>query len=397
MQNFNFFIYLNTNSDANSSNNPSLSNFKWSRNLNSILVNDSESLSFSLAPGETKSIFSGVRTLAQDNTTQYSISLVPGTSNIYKLAWSGGTAPAFRTKRSPGADATTAVNVTQNGPLLTFSSAPSTFASFSGQVAGMTTNIVITADNAGSGGNSVALTFDGSTSINAAISAWNIANPSNTITLTSGDGSQIPNNLEEIDLSGGITRTQFNLISGGVQVGDQVLVGNLFNPMNQGIWKILAVSSTSFTIENEVGAVEGPITLGSGFASQIDIFSMAGVQAGDTLVISGGFSLVSQGSYQVVLVTDGYIQFYSTASLPQESNIMTQAVAIYSAAKQLIYLETDQPVNALLNGSVNNKIEPFVVSNSVQPGMLLLKSTTYSLSVTNNGTNTANLFFAGVE
>lgn len=75
---------------------------------------------------------------------------------------------------------------------------------FTGQAAGMTTDVTITADNEGTAGNSIALMFDGSTSIDDALDAWNLANPSNTASLTSGDGSQIPDNAEEIDLAGGV-------------------------------------------------------------------------------------------------------------------------------------------------------------------------------------------------
>jgi len=80
---------------------------------------------------------------------------------------------------------------------------PAVAASFEGQVAGMTTDITIEADTADADGNNIVLTFDGLDDIDAAIAAWNLANPANTATLTAGDGSQIPDNLEEIQLAGG--------------------------------------------------------------------------------------------------------------------------------------------------------------------------------------------------
>lgn len=66
------------------------------------------------------------------------------------------------------------------------------YASFTGQITGMTSNVTITADVIGTTGNSIALAFDGSTNINTAISTWNSGNPSNTCTLTTGDGTQTP-------------------------------------------------------------------------------------------------------------------------------------------------------------------------------------------------------------
>jgi hypothetical protein len=75
--------------------------------------------------------------------------------------------------------------------------------SFTGPAAGMTTDVTITADTAGAAGNSISLSFDGMTDVDDALAAWNLANPSNTASLISGDGSQTPDDLETIDLADG--------------------------------------------------------------------------------------------------------------------------------------------------------------------------------------------------
>lgn len=308
---------MNAYSDRHPSNNPSKNNFKWERELHSLPVENPVSLEFSLAPGETRTLFNGSRTLTQDNTTQYSIALVAGKTSTYQLSWVGGTAPQFRTPRVSGADATTQVTVTLNGPVATFTS------------------------------------------------------------------------------TGG---TPFSLISGGVVVGDFVRIGNLFNSLNQDQWQIIAVTATSFSVSNSGAVAEGPITLGAGFATQIDIYSAAGVQVNDTLVISGGFSLVTQGSYLVTAVSDIWVQFSSTAVLPAEGPITTQAIAFYSEANRLVYLESDQHVTMILNSVSGNEINPIVgCDRCVKPGAFLRMSTVYSMSVTNASLNTAKLFFAAVE
>jgi hypothetical protein len=316
MPNLNFLVFLNAYSDANSSNNPSLNNFKWDREIRGLPVNNPQSFPFTLAPGETKTLFNGSRALAQDGSTQYSIALKALTSNTYILSNSGGTAPNFRTPRVPGADATTQITVTLNGPIAIFTS------------------------------------------------------------------------------TGG---TALSLISGGVVVGDYVRIGNLFNPANQGEFKILSLSATSFTVENELAAAEGPITLGSGFASQLQIYSALGVQVGDTLIISGGFSAVTQGSYKVTSVGAEFLEFYSTDVLPQEGPITTESIAIYSEAKQLVYMESDQNCSMNINGSAAGEIQPIVINNSVQPGVFMRTSVMYSMTVTNNSTDPANLFLASAE
>lgn len=315
-------VYLNAYSDSNPSNNPGMNNFKWNRDLNSIIVNNPTNQANTVAPGETRSFFNGSRTLAQDGTTQYSIALKPLSTNTYVLSNSAGTAPNFRTPRSTGADATTQVTVVVNGPVVTFSS------------------------------------------------------------------------------TGG---TAFNFAA--VQVGDFASFGDQFNVLNQGTFQIISKTATSITVEILTGTNEGPITLGSGFATQVQVFSAAGVQVNDTLVISGGFSPATWGSYTITAVYANSLEFAFTGLLPIENNIQTQAITIYSNVKNLVYIESDSALHVILNGVDIGQIEPFVINDASQPslgqkvipGIFMLKSTVFSLSVTNSGLEAANVYFAAVE
>ena len=183
-------------------------------------------------------------------------------------------------------------------------------------------------------------------------------------------------------------------------VGDYVSIGNNFNALNQGQWQIISVSATSFSIANAGAVAEGPILLGSGFAGQINIYSGDGVQVGDTLVISGGFSPVSQGSYVLTSVTNNQLQFCSTVALPTEGPIMTEAIAIYFEAKELIYMEVSQECTVTVNGSESIVLKPLsegCCNGSAQPGMLLLTDTIYSLGIESNGLVEANIYMAAVE
>ena len=405
MSKLNLLLYINASSDrnCNPTNAPLKQNFKWERSLNGIGVENPSSLSFSLAPSESITLWNGQRTLTQDTSTQYSLAPVPSQTSTYQLTWSGGTNPTFRTARTTGADATTAVNVTLNGTVQTFS-APSlsnTYASFTGKIAGMATNVTITANNLGVIGNSVLLTGDGTSSISTLITAWNAANVSNHVTLTSGDGTQIPTFGGTIALSGGhASATPFNLISGGVVVGDFVTIGNLFNVLNQGQWQIIALTATSFSVVNAGGVAEGPIILGSGFATQVVVYSAAGVQIGDILNISGGFSPVSWGSYVITAVTNTYVQFSFTGILPTEGPITTEAIAIYFMAKSFIYLESDQNCSVTINGTLTNNVMPIVPGccyTACKPGILMISTNIHTLTLLNTSTQTANLFLASVE
>lgn len=315
MSKFNFLIYLNAFSDPSSSNAPSLSNFKWTRDMNGIPAQNPISEALSISPGDTKGIFSGTRTLNGDNTTNYSLTLKSLSSNTYRISWTSGTLPNFRLKRAIAGDATTQVTVTRNGPLTIF-------------------------------------------------------------TVTGG--------------------TAMNFTS--VQVGDMARIGSLFNVSNQGEFKILSKNTNSFTVENESGAAEGPITLTSDFANQVRIYSSNNVQKGDTLVIASGFSSVSFGSYQVTDVTDYYVEFYSTDVLPVESGIISSDLSIYYSAKSFLYVESDQKISIAINGSQNITVEPFIINDSVKPGVFMVHANIFALSIQNlNFSTPAQVFLVTLE
>lgn len=122
MSKFNFLVYLNNYSDQNPSNNASLNNFKWTRNIEGIQNEESSAESFNLAPLESKVLFSGTRILPQDNTTTFNLTLKPFTQNIYRLNILSGPQDYFRTPRNLFVDDTTEVQLIKNGSVITISS-----------------------------------------------------------------------------------------------------------------------------------------------------------------------------------------------------------------------------------------------------------------------------------
>jgi len=76
-------------------------------------------------------------------------------------------------------------------------------ATFSGAVAGVTGTVTLTANVAGTAGNSILLTGDGSTTLTALVSAWNAANVGNQVTLGTANGANTPNNAVAMQLAGG--------------------------------------------------------------------------------------------------------------------------------------------------------------------------------------------------
>src|SRR5665213_3519957 len=194
MSKLNFSIFLNAYDDGRSSNAPSRNPIKWARDTQGLVVSNPSSADYTIDPGTTQLLFSGIRTLLQDSTTHYSFALKPSSTSTYVLSWASGTMPNFRTPRVVAIDATTQVTTSVNGTVetFTFTSTFATYASFTGMIPGMTTPVTITATNLGTIGNAVLLDADGTSTIATLIANWNTANPSNTIALTTGDGTQIP-------------------------------------------------------------------------------------------------------------------------------------------------------------------------------------------------------------
>jgi hypothetical protein len=142
-------------------------------------------------------------------------------------------------------------------------------AQFSGQVAGMTTDVVLNADVPGAAGNITLVATPGfnitdlmaawnlanptntvsyqggnasqeptadivfvngadstGSTVSALISAWNIAFPANTLTLSAGNGAQVPQ--ANIVLSGGVSTTDANLVPAKAAMGSDHMSSDTF-------------------------------------------------------------------------------------------------------------------------------------------------------------------------
>jgi hypothetical protein len=318
MSKMNLLVHLNAYKDQTDTNNPSLNNFKWSRDLQQLSISEPESKCINLPPGQSANLFSGTVSTSADATTTWDIALKAGSSNVYRISSDGGTAPDFRTPRTTGADATTEVTITKNAKLM-------------------------------------------------------------IITSTGG--------------------TLFSLIAGGAVVGDEVRLGSVFNLNNQGKYKILALSATSMTVENELAVAEGPITLGASFADEVKVYSQDGVQVGDKVDLIAGFSSASFGTYEIVDVADSYIEIFSNDSLPAESGISNSpdAFIIYRDAKQFLFIESDKKVDISLNGTITNEIIPMSAGTALKPGFFMSSASIKSASITNKSQETATIFYVTAE
>jgi hypothetical protein len=316
MSKFNILFHIQNYKDATPTNTPQMSHFKWTREQQGLSSDAPISQEFALAPSESKDLFNGSRTLSHNGSTEYSLYKKPLVSNTYILEWNGnGAAPAFRTSRAIGSDATTEITVTKNGDLV-------------------------------------------------------------TLTNTAG--------------------TAIDLVTGLVVVGDLVSLGAEFNSANQGVFKILSRTANSLSLENSSGSAE-VVVLGASYETALEIFSSNGVQVGDTLKILGGFSPVSRESFDITAVYSDRVEFFSAKVLPEESDVQTNAISIYSSAKKFIYIESSDKITLTINGTSQVTVEPFVEATGNKPGMYFQKSTIWSLSCSNDSINMATIYLAAIE
>lgn len=311
MSTMNAQFFLNAFSDENASNSPSLNNVRWCRNIACMAISNPRSEELVVPAGQTVTLFNTARSLAQDNTTQYSLAATPFEAGNYTLSWTGGTAPAFRTARNIGTDDTSTIDITMNGPLMVISRG--TNANFS---------------------------------------------------------SVVP--------------------------GDYITLGSAFNASNVGTFKVLSATATSVSVQNETGVAQSGVALGSSFATNLFAYSASGVQVGDSLVISDGFSPLTQQTFVITGATPTALMFSATEVLPSESDIQTQ-IAVYAAAKRLVYMEADQTLSLAINTTQNIKIQPLISGTDVQPGIYFSSTLCYSIVITNAGITDANLFMISAE
>lgn len=302
--------------DEDQTNSPKLRPIDWNRNtLNGISVDNPGNNKYEIPALASRTIFDGTVALAYDATTEFEVALSSLSPSRYRLTWTAGKDPVFRTARSLSLDGDITFTVRAN----------------------------------------------------------------QTVTVTHEDGS----------------------VFGDVEVGDSVYVPGvstgdtaLFSTLNEGYWVVLAATGTQLTLVRETGAVfEGyteTVTLDAD--DQFIAFSSDGVQVDDTIAFISGFSDSLLHNYSIIAVTSTFIEFESSAPLPDQTVTPgAGSLAVYTNAKRFYYLETDQEVDVSINGNVTETVTPFLAGEPSYPGLKAGTSIVYSMVITNNSTQQANV------
>lgn len=188
----------------------------------------------------------------------------------------------------------------------------------------------------------------------------------------------------------------------GVVVGDTMRIAGLlfgdpapyaFNPENAGYWVILSVSGSTVQVTRLAGqpfsgVAESPAVVTS---SDVQIFSAAGVQIGDSVDITGTFSPVTQRVYQVIDVTPTTVDFISGVPLPLESGLayVAGSITFYVNSCTFVYLEVDQmaAVQFNLDTSFNNLVCPVLTGDPSLIGYLNKHGKVYRMTIVNRSIN----------
>lgn len=177
----------------------------------------------------------------------------------------------------------------------------------------------------------------------------------------------------------------------GPKTGD--LVNNIFAGANSGYWTILSVSPTAITAKRRSGqvfdGVPQVVTIGSTLtADQLRVYSTAGVQPGQSFILSGTLSPASQGDYSVLEVGPTFVDFVSPTALPEETGVLlvaTTDLLFYSEAQKLFYIEADKEIAVRLNGDISNSniVSPIEYGEKQLVGFFNKWGFTYSATIVN--------------
>ena len=323
--NLNTLLLTYDDSDVGTTNNPLRRLSDWTRRFSNVVVSRAKSSSFVIDPGQSLTLFSGVRSTSVDGTTAFTLSLLSATTSTYRFTNSAGTLPAFRTARSLSTSALSSIAVAINNNAV---------ATFTVSVAGTFSAVQV------------------------------------------GDILRIA----------------------GVATGD---AAGPFVAANEGYWVVLAATASVLTCRRLSGeAFQGSaetVILGATFASLFTIYSSAGVQIGDKVEISAGFSAVTQRTFTVSQVAPTFFEVVSADPLPLETGIIpgVAGMAFYTAAKKVVYCEVDQEAVVRPNGYTGDliRLSPFTPGDSSLVASYQQIGNIFSLTIVNKSdVNALNLF-----
>lgn len=203
-----------------------------------------------------------------------------------------------------------------------------------------------------------------------------------------------------------LTASAGPFVTTSIQVGDilNVMSGAGSSSTNQGRFVILAKTSNSISIQNIDAVAE---TFAVVDTSKVLIYSNGSssnqIQIGDKVSINSGFSIATQGIYEVSEVTPTWFEIAvgAPAGIPIETDILPGAsgVVFYKEAKKFLFIAAQQQIAVRLNAETSNNvlIDPVEAGNPEKAGIMIKNGSFYKLTLVNAALMEANVIVATVE
>lgn len=263
-------------------------------------------------------------------------------------------------------------------------------------------------------------TIDGTTAFSVALSPLDPSRYRFTYTAGTSPGFRSPRSLTpngmdltfEMNANATLSVTSSASLFAAVQVADIVFIpntstgdaANVISAANSGYWQVLnVVSNTEIELVRFAGedfsAQNETVTMTSN--SQFVAYGSTGVQVGDYVDVTSGFSTAARKVFRVEAVTDTFFEVISTTALPAQTGIIPGATGLkfYTSAKRFVYFECDQDCVVRANGDTGDtqRVSPIEPGDPNRPGPYLKWGPTWSLTIVNKSSfpvHIKNLIFA---
>ncbi len=191
-------------------------------------------------------------------------------------------------------------------------------------------NIVFTANNTGTAGNSISLVFDGVSTVATIVGNWNTANPLNTVSYT-GLGTVIPA-ANTWTLSGGtngnfaigtttnITAANLSAAIAAIPTVTSSVVANVVTITGTVVAQTVVLSTTS-------GSVTVTAFAGSAFTAG-QFTANSAVSEGDTVIISSPFNVLNQGQFRVIRQSNNSIWYENPDTYEEEVSLPFNPISL---------------------------------------------------------------------
>ena len=210
------------------------------------------------------------------------------------------------------------------------------------------------------------------------------ANINGTLTMSAGSGSPFS----------GVLVSDILFIP-GPSTGDPT---DRFNTANEGFWTVLGVTSNTLITLVRQGDFSGMSEIVVPANNAVLVYSAAGVQVGDYVDISSGFSNTVQRSYQVLAVTPGWFEVTSTTPLDNEvATPHAAGMVFYYLFKRYLHIESDQDACVQVNGDSGlaaGRISPLQVGGFGEYEKI---GPVWSLTLVNRASVSANVVIISAE